>query len=468
MLLLLQAARTGALVAPVARRAPATGTAARRGHPLAGPRRAPARSSVRRHACLVQIEGDGSRQQIECNDGKAEYLRDRNDGAAGSLRDRAYASTRRTLRNIFLPVAVNEEYLAYTRWRCVQRLLSATVNVFGVQAMVMAVGLRDARAVAAGGAVVGAAAAVDWVLKDALGKVTRLGWAARMGREFDGDAKRWRFRSSLLYATGNGLQIATFAFPALFLALATAANCLKQVSMLTSTATRSAIYRSFAATETTNNLGDVTAKGEAQIAVVDLCGLLIGLAASKKLGVASTQANPRMLVAIYGSLSLLEICAMYKEIACVVFRQLNFERATLVIDAYVETGVCPSPRDVARRERILRRPQTPRSRVLKPLAKVATTVSRADLNRHVALAATDDFLIVDGAVILRDGAGDDVVLDALHARARTLRFGADALVEARAGGGALREAVRAAGWSTQSFMFPEVLVRADWGDEAKS
>ena len=40
--------------------------------------------------------------------------------------------------------------------------------------MVMAVGLRDARAVAAGGAVVGAAAAVDWVLKDALGKVTRL------------------------------------------------------------------------------------------------------------------------------------------------------------------------------------------------------------------------------------------------------------------------------------------------------
>ena len=263
-----------------------------------------ARGRTRRDACLVQIDSDGSRQQIECTDGSAEYLRDRNDGAAGSLRDRAYASTRRNLRRIFLPVAVNEEYVSYTRWRCVQRLLSATVNVFGVQAMVMAVGLRDARAVAAGGAVVGAAAAVDWVLKDALGKVTRLGWAARMGREFDGDAKRWRFRSSLLYATGNGLQIATFAFPLLFLLLATVANCLKQVSMLTSTATRSAIYRSFAATETTNNLGDVTAKGEAQIAVVDLVGLLIGLVASKKLGVASTQANPRMLLAIYGSLYL--------------------------------------------------------------------------------------------------------------------------------------------------------------------
>ena len=321
-------------------------------------------------------------------------------------------------------MAVNEEYVSYTRWRCVQRLLSATVNVFGVQAMVMAVGLRDARAVAAGGAVVGAAAAVDWVLKDALGKVTRLGWAARMGREFDGDAKRWRFRSSLLYATGNGLQIATFAFPLLFLLLATVANCLKQVSMLTSTATRSAIYRSFAATETTNNLGDVTAKGEAQIAVVDLVGLLIGLVASKKLGVASTQANPRMLLAIYGSLSLLEIGAMYREIACVVFRQLNFERATLVVDEYVESGVCPSPRDIARRERILRRPRTTRTSVLRPLMTAASGMSRDELDRHVALASTDDFLVLDGAIVL-EMAPPTALLDALHARARTLRIGTE-------------------------------------------
>eukprot|EP00633_Aureoumbra_lagunensis_P006488 CAMPEP_0197319440 /NCGR_PEP_ID=MMETSP0891-20130614/54884_1 /TAXON_ID=44058 ORGANISM="Aureoumbra lagunensis, Strain CCMP1510" /NCGR_SAMPLE_ID=MMETSP0891 /ASSEMBLY_ACC=CAM_ASM_000534 /LENGTH=67 /DNA_ID=CAMNT_0042810369 /DNA_START=60 /DNA_END=260 /DNA_ORIENTATION=- len=67
----------------------------------------------------------------------------------------------------------------------------------------MAVGVRDA----ASGRGIGTAAAIDWVLKDALGKLTRLAWAGKMGRSFDGDAKRWRFRSSLLYATGNGLQI---------------------------------------------------------------------------------------------------------------------------------------------------------------------------------------------------------------------------------------------------------------------
>merc|ERR1711861_101086 len=118
---------------------------------------------------------------------------------------------------------------------------------------------------------------------------------------------------------------------------------------------------------------------------------------------------------------------MYREIACVVFRQLNFERATLVVDEYVEAGVCPSPRDIARRERILRRPRTTRTSVLKPLMTAASGMSREELDRHVALASTDDFLVLDGSIVLRD-----------------------------------------AGWSTQSFMFPEVQIRADWGETSKS
>ena len=139
------------------------------------PRRQPA--ATRRGACLVQIDSDGSRQQIECTDGSAEYLRDRNDGAAGSLRDRAYA----------LPqgeTCGGSSYRSGQRGMCIVYTMALRPTTperhrkcFGVQAMVMAVGLRDARAVAAGGGG-GAAAAVDWVLKDALGKVTRLGWAA--------------------------------------------------------------------------------------------------------------------------------------------------------------------------------------------------------------------------------------------------------------------------------------------------
>lgn len=65
--------------------------------------------------------------------------------------------------------------------------------------------------------------------------------------------------TSLLYAAGNGLEIVTYVFPASFLVLAAAANSFKQISMLTSSATRNTIYRSFARGE---NIGDITAKGE--------------------------------------------------------------------------------------------------------------------------------------------------------------------------------------------------------------
>lgn len=65
-------------------------------------------------------------------------------------------------------------------------------------------------------------------------------------------------KKSLLYAAGNGLEIVTYVFPASFLILAAMANSFKQMSMLTSSATRNTIYRSFARGE---NIGDITAKG---------------------------------------------------------------------------------------------------------------------------------------------------------------------------------------------------------------
>jgi hypothetical protein len=157
------------------------------------------------------------------------------------------------------------------------------------------------------GAALGAAAATNWVLKDTLGKIVRMVWASKMGRKFDPDAKRWRFRSALIYALGNGLEVSTYLHPQYFLLLAMLANSCKQMSMLTSSATRNALYNSFKRVGTTSstvstsnnasgssaivrrggnggieNIGDITAKGEAQIAVVDLLGIASGICLSSK------------------------------------------------------------------------------------------------------------------------------------------------------------------------------------------
>lgn len=339
----------------------------------------------------------------------------------------------------------------------------------------MAVGAREAGA----GRAISAAAAVDWVLKDALGKVTRLVWAGRMGREFDGDAKRWRFRSSLLYATGNGLQIATFAAPHLFLVLATLANCLKQISLLTSTATRSAIYRSFAVTEATNNIGDVTAKGEAQIAVVDLLGMSLGIALSRSLGFGDALASRDRLIALYASLSALEIGAMYKEIRCVVFQQLNLERVNAVVDAFVANDEhLPTPTHAAKRERILfSAPRSIRDTFPTP-SKALSRLGPSDVADILAVFRDQAYILTPipsrrYGVVLRTQAADMDLLEALLALAYAERSQRDsdrpdpaalqqAKLKAQAKLGDLLDAMHRAGWSTTSFMFPAVPERLHW------
>ena len=223
------------------------------------------------------------------------------------------------LHSAFVPEGVSESYFSYVRWRILQRFVNANVHVIGTQSLLMGLrGMQRTRIVdgvgggGGGSAVLGAAAATNWVLKDTLGKLVRMAWASKMGRKFDPDAKRWRFRASLIYALGNGLEVSTYLHPQYFLVLAMLANSCKQMSMLTSSATRNALYNSFRRVDvvssssstgatagsggnSTNssignrrgsggveNIGDITAKGEAQIAVVDLLGIVSGICLSSE------------------------------------------------------------------------------------------------------------------------------------------------------------------------------------------
>ncbi|XP_028120314.1 protein root UVB sensitive 6-like [Camellia sinensis] len=66
---------------------------------------------------------------------------------------------------------------------------------------------------------------------------------------------------------GAGVELATTAVPHLFLPLACATNVAKNIGAVTSTSTRTPIYKAFAKGE---NIGDVTAKGECVGNVADL------------------------------------------------------------------------------------------------------------------------------------------------------------------------------------------------------
>ena len=125
------------------------------------------------------------------------------------------------------------------------------------------------------------------------------------------------------------------------------------MSFLASSATRNAIYNCFK-TDNRENIGDITAKGEAQIAVVDLLGIGAGIGLSKALGISSI----KNILLIFFALQTLEIYAMYKEIRSVVFSVLNFERLYECVDLFVssdnktDSSMIPTPAQMAYDEKI--------------------------------------------------------------------------------------------------------------------
>jgi hypothetical protein len=77
---------------------------------------------------------------------------------------------------------VTPDYWHYVSWRASHRLFSSMLGIFATQSLLSAVGVGAQRALPA-------AAAINWVLKDGLGRLGRLGVAAAFGQSFDADVK---------------------------------------------------------------------------------------------------------------------------------------------------------------------------------------------------------------------------------------------------------------------------------------
>ncbi|CAL5359347.1 unnamed protein product [Camellia sinensis] len=133
------------------------------------------------------------------------------------------------------PHNVTSDYLEYSLWRGVQGSL------------LYAVGL--------GKGAIPTAAAVNWVLKDGIGYLSKI-LLSKYGRHFDVNPKGWRLFADLLENAAYGMEILTPAFPHLFVPIGAAAG-----------AGRSAVA-----------LIQVIAKGEAQGMVSKSIGIMLGIA----------------------------------------------------------------------------------------------------------------------------------------------------------------------------------------------
>ncbi|MBA0738375.1 hypothetical protein Gogos_011740 [Gossypium gossypioides] len=157
------------------------------------------------------------------------------------------------------PESVTPSYVPYMTWRALKHFFGGAMGVFTTQTLLNSVGISRNRATPG-------AVAINWILKDGAGRVGKMLFS-RQGNKFDYDLKQLRFAGDLLMELGAGVELATASVPHLFLPLACAANVLKNVAAVTSTSTRTPIYKAFAKGE---NIGDVTAKGECVGNIADL------------------------------------------------------------------------------------------------------------------------------------------------------------------------------------------------------
>ncbi|KAJ6427270.1 hypothetical protein OIU84_022795 [Salix udensis] len=164
------------------------------------------------------------------------------------------------------PQSVTSDYLDYSLWRAVQGVASQISGVLATQALLYAVGL--------GKGAIPTAAAINWVLKDGIGYLSKI-VLSKYGRHFDVHPKGWRLFADLLENAAFGLEMLTPAFPHLFVFIGATAGAGRSAAALIQAATRSCFYAGFAAQR---NFAEVIAKGEAQGMVSKFIGIMLGIA----------------------------------------------------------------------------------------------------------------------------------------------------------------------------------------------
>ncbi|XP_010533233.1 PREDICTED: protein root UVB sensitive 6-like [Tarenaya hassleriana] len=230
------------------------------------------------------------------------------------------------------PDSVSSSYVPYMTWRALKHFFGGAMGVFTTQSLLGSVGVSRNKSTPA-------AVAINWILKDGAGRVGKMLFA-RQGKKFDYDLKQLRFAGDLLMELGAGVELATAAVPHLFLPLACAANVAKNVAAVTSTSTRTPIYKAFAKGE---NIGDVTAKGECVGNIADLLGTGLSIMMSKR--------NPS-LVTTFALLSCGYVFSSYQEVKSVALHTLNRARFTVAVESFLKTGQVPSLQEGNKQEKI--------------------------------------------------------------------------------------------------------------------
>ncbi|XVF17779.1 hypothetical protein REPUB_Repub10bG0153000 [Reevesia pubescens] len=291
---------------------------------------------IRRYGKVSRYVWDGNRVRLLSVDG---------GGSAGASiffnLNKVIEVSSLAVRNFFIPKQVSENYMGYVKWKFLHRVFSSALQVLATQAMFRAIGIGYSRSLPS-------AAALNWVLKDGLGRLSRCIYTASLASAFDTNLKRVRFTTSLLFTLSIGVELLTPVFPQHFLLLASLANIAKQMSLACYIATSSAIHRSFAIAD---NLAEVSAKSQIQSVCFDNLGLMLAAVLNMLL-----KNNQRLQAGlpfiVYPFFSAIDLFGIYQGLKHVHLQTLTKDRLEIILDTWIALGYVPSPEEVSKEEDI--------------------------------------------------------------------------------------------------------------------
>lgn len=226
------------------------------------------------------------------------------------------------------PATVHRYYLPFSAWNMLQVVMGSAASVLSTQSLLYGLGLSS------GSGTILLSSTLNWILKDGLGQLGSVAVVSWLGTRFDVDTRRLRFLGAGLLTVSCWLEVLVPLVPHYFILTAAIANTLKNISWMTTSATRAPILRHQG--EGRDNLGDLTGKTASQTTLGATIGTGLGVLLSTAF-LTSFESNSgaplecalRCLL-IMAPLSIISIFAAYQSCLLAVSPRLSVGRLEII------------------------------------------------------------------------------------------------------------------------------------------
>ncbi|PPD68391.1 hypothetical protein GOBAR_DD34730 [Gossypium barbadense] len=221
------------------------------------------------------------------------------------------------------PGSVTPDYVPFQVWDSLQGLSTYIRTMLSTQALLSAIGVGEKSATIIG-------ATFQWFLRDLTGMLGGILFTLYQGSNLDSNAKMWRLVADLMNDLGMLMDLLSPLFPSAFIFIVCLGSLSRSFTSVASGATRAALTQHFALQ---NNAADIAAKEGSQETMATMIGMALGMLLAR-----ITTGNPVAIWFSFLSLTMFHMYANYKAVRCLTLDSLNFERSSILLQHFIESG----------------------------------------------------------------------------------------------------------------------------------